>query len=192
MVAKALELLGERQLVGYDIGCAFRSTIESSLLGESFRQLNCRTCVNAFHGYSHNYACQVRDHPNNIEGMGVEDLETLERVFSASNALAGVTRYMSAYRRRVFYDLFFKQWDAEKYANLGTMLYNNYTQALRIIDDGEVAVQEAVRSLNIAGGDLDKWIIEEADYFSKLGKEPEWDIHAMAYVELLQEWRAIE
>jgi hypothetical protein len=45
--------------------------------------------------------------------MGLEDLETLERVFSSSNQLAAVTRYMSKYCRRVFIDLFFKQWDAD-------------------------------------------------------------------------------
>ena len=30
--------------------------------------------------------------------MGLEDLETLERVFSASNALAAVTQYSLAYQ----------------------------------------------------------------------------------------------
>ena len=58
--------------------------------------------------------------------MGIEDLETLERIFSFSNQLAAVMRYASAYHRQVFIDLFFKQWDEEKYQNLGLMLYNNY------------------------------------------------------------------
>ena len=54
--------------------------------------------------------------------MGLEDLETLERVFSSSNALAGVTRYASAYWRRMYIELHFKQWDEDKYSNLATML----------------------------------------------------------------------
>jgi len=153
---------------------------------------NCRCCVNAFHGYSHNFACQVKNHPNIIKGMGLEDLETLERVFSASKLLAGITHYMSAYCCRVFIDLFFKQWDAEKYQNLGNMLFNNYKQALQIIKDEQLALDNAKNSLGIKDGELEKWQKEEAEYFSTLGQEPERDILKIAYVELLQELREIK
>src|ERR1700679_1247091 len=98
IVAKAMDTFGSNILVGYDIGCVFGGTILSSSLGTRFQESGSRTCVNAFHGYSHNYQCQLKNHPNNIAGMGLEDLETLERVFSSSNALAAVTRYSSAYR----------------------------------------------------------------------------------------------
>ncbi|KAF9530494.1 hypothetical protein CPB83DRAFT_748578, partial [Crepidotus variabilis] len=118
IVDQALNVLGDRLLVGYDIGCSFSKTVANSQLGSKFKASRSRFCVNAFHGYSHNFTCQKENHPNVIKGIGIEDLETLERVFSASNALASVTRNMSAYRRRVFIDLFFKQWDADKYANL--------------------------------------------------------------------------
>ena len=64
--------------MAYDIGCSFKETIAQSSLAELFEMRNCRCCVNAFHGYSHNFACQVKNHPNIIEGMGLEDLETLE------------------------------------------------------------------------------------------------------------------
>ncbi|RDB25832.1 hypothetical protein Hypma_006599 [Hypsizygus marmoreus] len=107
MVAKALEVLGPQHLVGYDIGCQFQSTISTSSLGPKFTEEKCRCCLNAFHGFTHNYLCQLHHHPNCIDGMGIEDLETLERVFSLSNALAPITRYMTAYRRRVFIDLYF-------------------------------------------------------------------------------------
>ena len=126
MVAKALEVFGERTLMAYDVGCNLDKTIDASSLGELFKELHCQCCVNVFHRFAHNYACQCQNHPHGIVGMGIEDLETLERIFSFSNQLAAVTRYASAYRRQVFIDLFFKQWDEEKYQNLGLMLYNNY------------------------------------------------------------------
>jgi hypothetical protein len=192
IVAKALEVFPPSWLMAYDIGCSFKETIAHSSLAELFEKRNCRCCVNAFHGYSHNFACQVKNHPNIIEGMGLEDLETLERVFSASNLLAGITRYMSAYRRCVFIDLFFKQWDAEKYQNLGNMLFNNYKQALQIIEDEQPALDDAKNSLGIKDGELEKWQKEKAEYFSRLGQEPERDILKIAYVELLQELREIK
>jgi len=145
--------------------------------------------VNAFHGYTHNWACQKENHPNVIRGLGLEDLETLERVFSASNAVAAVTRCATAYRRHVFIDMFFRQWDEEKYQNLATMLWNNYRQALDIVEHESVALADALRSLKITEADLERWEAEEVVYFKTLGQESEWDVHAIAYVELLQELR---
>lgn len=78
MVSKALDVFGKHLLIGYDIGCVFGRTILSSSLGPKFQDSGSRTCVNAFHGYSHNYECQCKNHPNNIAGVGLEDLETLE------------------------------------------------------------------------------------------------------------------
>src|ERR1700679_958005 len=98
MVAKALDIFDSCLLISYNIGCVFSGIILSTSLGTKFKESGSRTCVNAFHGYSHNYKCQYRNHLNNITGMGLEDLETLEQVFSSSNALAAVTRYASAYR----------------------------------------------------------------------------------------------
>jgi Kyakuja-Dileera-Zisupton transposase len=174
------------------VGCNLGKTIHTSSLGELFDKLKCQCCVNAFHGFAHNYACQCQNHPHGIVGMGIEDLETLERIFSFSNQLAAVTRYSSAYRRQVFIDLFFGQWDEEKYQNLGLMLYNNYQQALDIISKESRALAEAMTSLGVNEKVLDQWHKEEIEYFKTLGKEPEWDIHAMAYVELLQELRDLK
>ena len=191
MVAKALEVLGSNWLMGYDIGCAFSKTIMSSSLGPQFRAQNCRCCVNAFHGYSHSYDCQKQHHPNVIEGIGLEDLEIMECIFSSSNQLGSVTRYMTRYRRRVFIHNFFQQWDDEKYANLGEMLHNNYVQALQIIESEVPALEHAKESLGIGEGDLERWHEEEVIYFSTLGQEPEYDVHRVAYVEALQQFRDI-
>ncbi|KAJ3964386.1 hypothetical protein EV361DRAFT_974213 [Lentinula raphanica] len=149
IVAKALEVFDGRWLLGYDIGCSFGHTIDRSSLGPEFKAKECRTCVNAFHGYSHNAACQQVNHPNNIVGMGLEDLETLERIFSLSNQLASVTRYMSSYRRRLFIDLFFQQWDREKYQSLATFLHNNYVQALKIVDEDASRLSDELTKLEL-------------------------------------------
>ena len=59
----------------------------SSSLGPKFRVKNCKCCVNAVHGYTHNWVCRKENHPNVIKGLGLEDLETLECIFSASNSV---------------------------------------------------------------------------------------------------------
>ena len=188
IVARALEALGPRLLAGFDIGCSFSATLESSSLGEEFKVSSSRCCVNAFHGYSHNYSCQAQNHPNNIEGLGLEDLEGMERIFSGSNQLATVIQHATAYQRRLFIDLYLRQWDADKYENLATWLYNNYVQAIKIIDEETFALKHAMESLGIAGTqELDHWQAEELDYLQTLGKEDDYDILAVAYVERLQE-----
>ncbi|KAG6876186.1 hypothetical protein C0992_000548 [Termitomyces sp. T32_za158] len=193
VIAKALEVLFPGFLTGYDIGCILEGTIDRSSLGKLFQERGCHCCVNAFHGYSHNYLCQVQHHPNVIEGMGLEDLETLERIFSSSNQVASVTRYMSKYRRRVFVDLFFRQWDEDKYANLANMLYNNYNQALRIINVDRPELQRAMETFEVCEGDLEKWRLEQKVYFStSLGQEPEGHVLKIAYVERLRELRQAE
>ena len=111
----------------------------------------------------------------------------MERVFSSSNAVAAVTRYASAFHRHVFIDMFFQQWDDDKYQNLGLMFYNNYKQALSIIKDDGSAVDEAMQSLKIQVSDLETWHHKQTDFFQTIGEESSWDVHAVVYVELLQE-----
>ena len=178
--------------MGYDIGCVFQKTISSSSLGAQFTESESHCCVNAFHGYSHNFSCQTQNHPNVINGMGIEDLETMERIFSSSNQVAGVTRYASAYHRRVFVDMFFQQWDDDKYRNLASMLSNNYRQAVSIIKDEGAAVEETMKASSITSSDLEAWHHEQVSFFDTVGEESRWDIHAMAYVELLQELSSTE
>ena len=176
-------------MIGFDIGCTFKTTLLGSSLGDTFKASGCQVCVNAFHGYSHSYTCQLENHPNVIRGMGLEDLETMERIFSASNNLASVTRYASAYRRHLFLHTYFRHWDEEKYANLGNMLYNNYVQALDIIRSKTPVVEESLQSLQLTRDDLSSFELEERTYFKTLRDESPWDVHAVAYVEALQELR---
>ncbi|KAI0700240.1 hypothetical protein C8T65DRAFT_709710 [Cerioporus squamosus] len=182
--------IAEAIILAFDIGCSFKVTLMNSSLGQAFQALGSRMTVNAFHGYSHSYPCQLRNHPNIVRGMGIEDLETMERVFSASNQLASVIRYASAYRRHLLIHMFFRQWDEEKYANLGAFMYNNYVQALDIIKSKKPVLEESMGLLKLSHEELDRLAKEEASYFETLRDESPWDVHAIAYVEALQELRA--
>ncbi|KAJ3757668.1 hypothetical protein EV360DRAFT_45540 [Lentinula raphanica] len=192
MVGKALKTFGPKWVMGYDIGCSFGGTIVSSSLAGEFKAQDCRTCVNAFHGYSHNALCQQSNHPLNITGMGLEDLETLERFFSSSNQLATITRYATPFRRRVFIDMFLQQWDRDKYQNLATMLHNNVKQALEIIETDGQALSADLEAKGLTVEDLEAYFKDEINHTQELGEESEADLHAVAYVELLQEYRDLD
>ncbi|KIY46451.1 hypothetical protein FISHEDRAFT_47269 [Fistulina hepatica ATCC 64428] len=192
MTAKILDVLGDSNILAYDIGCAFEGTLSRSSLAPKVEEKKLRCCVNAFHGTAHNAACQTKYHPDVIEGMGLEDLETCERVFSSSNQVARPTRYATAFHRHQFIDLHFRQWDEDKYMNLGKMLYDNYRQALSIIDTESDAVSEAAKALNVNPDDFEHWEKEQAAYFSSSIEEPEEIVLAMAYVELLQQLRDVD
>ncbi|KAI9063698.1 hypothetical protein FKP32DRAFT_1676382 [Trametes sanguinea] len=189
-VAKSQNTLGAKLMIAYDIGCDFSETVQNSSLGPQAIALGTRFCVNAFHGYSHSYNCQVVFHPNVIVGMGLEDLEVLERIFSGSNQLAPVIRYASRYRRWVLIDQYFRQWDVEKYANIALMLLNNLTQALEIIRTQTPVLEQALKSLQLTPDDLDRFAVEEREFFLQLRDEEDSNLHAVAYVEALQELRS--
>ena len=183
-----LKTLDPKACIGYDIGCTFLYLVLNSSLGDLFRSQKYRVCVDAFHGYSHNFACQSRHHPSIIKGAGLEDFAGMERIFSASNAVAPVTRYASSWHRRSFIDLFCHQWDEEKYVNLGTMLLNNYCQALTIIDD-EPALIALAQTFGATPDDLDRWEIEEVQYMDHLERECPYNPFHMSYIEALRSLR---
>lgn len=187
ITARAMETFEGPVLQAYDIGCSFGIVIKHSRLGAEFERCGSRSCVNAFHGYTHNYACQTQHHPNIVEGIGLEDLETLERVFSGSNNLAAITRYATPYHRHVFIAEYFQHWDDQKYANLSQYIYDNLVQAADVIDSESVPLVDEMDRHKVSLDDLECWIEEERAYFATLGKEKPWDIHAMSYVQALQD-----
>lgn len=77
-------------------------------------------CVNAFHGHAHCRKCQLEWHPTYIEGTGLEDFETCERVFAESNRVAGTTRNASVFHRRQAIVRHFERWNFDKYGELST------------------------------------------------------------------------
>lgn len=109
----------EKLGLGYDIACSFTTTLMNSSLGPKARKHGLRMVVPAFHGHAHNRHCQLCFHILMSLGFGLEDLETCERVFAGSNAVARLTRHATAFHRRQYIDLYFRQWDEDKYENLG-------------------------------------------------------------------------
>lgn len=105
--------------LGFDIGCSFEKTVKSSsLVGPLAADQELEILVNAFHGWAHNRMCQLTYHPLFRPGSGLEDFETMERCFSASNDVAPLVRYASRYHYLQAFDLHFQQWDQDRYAAL--------------------------------------------------------------------------
>ncbi|KAG6882949.1 hypothetical protein C0992_010210 [Termitomyces sp. T32_za158] len=78
-------------------------------------------------------------------------------------------------------------WDEGKYANLASMLYNNYKQALCIINVDGPELKRAKETFEVQEGDLERWRLEQKEYFLALGQEPEGHVLKIAYVERLRE-----
>ncbi|KAF8587420.1 hypothetical protein K439DRAFT_1614349 [Ramaria rubella] len=105
-ISRLMETLPKGIGLGYDITCSFWSTLMRSSLGPQACELGVRMVVPAFHGHAHNRLCQLCFHIQISEGFGIEDLETCERVFSGSNAVACLTRHSTPYHRRQFIDMY--------------------------------------------------------------------------------------
>lgn len=98
-VSRLLEFYGPDIALGYDIACAFMTTVANSTIGARATELRLHGIVPAFHGHAHNPHCQLRWHPMYIEGAGIEDFEECERTFSKSNELASGTRLATPFHR---------------------------------------------------------------------------------------------
>lgn len=190
MIAKALEVLPSGTMNGGDIACGLRVTVGKSSLAAKVAEKQLAFVVNAFHGYAHNYRCQIENHPSVVKGVGLEDFEGMERIFSGSNPLAGLIRYASTYRRRMSIHNHYEQWDEDKYENLASFILGNYKQALKILAEDTLALEEAKESLKITDENMDLWEVEQVEFFANVGKEPEAHSLRVEYVEHLQSLRA--
>jgi hypothetical protein len=192
----------DNQTIGSDIGCSFMATVSSSSLGPAAKKQNLKFVVNAFHGYMHNRECQLAFHPLYTPRLGLEDLETCERIFSASNAVASTIWYASYFHWIQSIDLHFDQWDRNKcfvsifinsnvFASLNRaaakFLYNNYKQALSFIRNFTPEVDNFKCTFGYSDDDFQNWRLEEQDYLLGLDHEPECGALAISYVECLQE-----
>jgi hypothetical protein len=115
---KLMDVYGSDGVTGYDIGCSFTKTAAASSIAMKVKNHNHRFVVNSFHGHAHNRRCQLQFHTLYQQGLGIEDLETCERVFSGSNAVAPVIRHASYFHWLQFIDLHFDQWDQDRYQEL--------------------------------------------------------------------------
>ena len=74
---------------------------------------------------------------------------------------------------------------------MGSMLYDNYKQALEIISDLTPKLTESLRMLGLDLTKLKALEDEEVQYFKALRDESQEDIFAVAYVEGLEELKAL-
>lgn len=122
IVSKLINAFGADLGGGYDIGCSFETTLRNSSVGPSARLSNHTCLVGAFHGHAHRRVCQLDHLATYVKGLGLEDLETCERTFSKSNALAATTRYASIFHRQQAISSYFSHADDyEVYANLSKL-----------------------------------------------------------------------
>ncbi|KAI6046661.1 hypothetical protein EDC04DRAFT_2549663, partial [Pisolithus marmoratus] len=117
-VNQLLNVCGQDQAVGHDVGCVSKKTIATSSLGTKAREKQLKVVVNAFHGFAHNHMCQLESHPLYQLGFGNEDLETCEHIFSSSNNTALLICHALGFHWKQFLDLHFSQWDMDKYLEL--------------------------------------------------------------------------
>ncbi|KAH8108225.1 hypothetical protein DFH11DRAFT_1517256, partial [Phellopilus nigrolimitatus] len=188
MVARLTDVFGKDIMSASDVGCEFSTTANSApLVGPKVRANNLNFCVNAFHGYAHCRLCQLRWHPLYTKGVGLEDFETCERVFSESNRVATCTRHASKFHRRQSLLLHFARWNADKKAESSRFILNNYRQALRNIHSLSSELNAAMASLKIEGPEIfEQWHAEEYEYLQSLQEPRDADVLAMGYVKSLK------
>ncbi|KAJ6450440.1 hypothetical protein C8R47DRAFT_1230255 [Mycena vitilis] len=172
--------------LGYDIFCAFWTTLRRSSLGARAVGLHLRGVVPAFHGYAHNRECQLGWHPMYVEGVGLEDFEECERTFAKSNNLASVTRLASAFHRQQQIDEHFDFHDADKHANSGKFIFANYRQAIEKIDMNGQQLAELERQLGTCAADYESYLTAERAYFESKKTEPPEVARTAEYMELLK------
>ncbi|KIJ58438.1 hypothetical protein HYDPIDRAFT_102653, partial [Hydnomerulius pinastri MD-312] len=183
IISKLLNAFGSDLGGGYDIGCQFKTTLASSAIGTLAREKNHTCLVGAFHGHAHRRLCQLENLTTYISGLGLEDLETCERTFSKSNALASTVRYASIFHRKQAISGYFKHNDEyEIYGNLSKFLYDNYKQALECLRESETALPKLKHDLNMSDYHVfEKWLADEKAYLQSLSKEPEEETLQMEY-----------
>ncbi|EPQ50029.1 hypothetical protein GLOTRDRAFT_21641, partial [Gloeophyllum trabeum ATCC 11539] len=185
-VNKILDVHGSDIACGFDIGCAFEKTLAKSSLSPKVKDLRLRMVVGSFHGHAHNRGCQLGWHPLYVPGIGRADLEGCERVFSSSNALAPGTRHASKFHRHQAVEEHFAFWDADKYANLSTLLANHYREALKIVGERMEELSALKAGLGIDDdSEFEGFLRQERLYLSNLKKEPPEEALRFEYLEAL-------
>ncbi|KAI6020395.1 hypothetical protein BKA83DRAFT_4495156 [Pisolithus microcarpus] len=193
VVSKLMTAFGDGLGGGYDIGCRFQTTLTRSTLGPQAQVLNHTCLVGAFHGHAHRRLCQLLHLTLYVEGLGLEDLETCERTFSKSNALASTVRYATAFHRQQAINAYFEHNNHfEIYVNLTNFLFDNYKQALTIIHDSKTILPNLKRDLSIDNDDsiFYRWLEEEKEYLEGLSREPLEETLHMEYWQRLGKFEA--
>lgn len=164
IVAKVLETLNPNITMAYDIVCAFEKIVTQSSLGARASVQGLKFVVPAFHGHTHNWQCQLHYHPQYVCGVGLKDFKTCERCFALSNGLVATTHFATPYHHQQAIEQHFMFQNHDKYTELLTFIYNNYRQALEIIDTNTPAILKACSELQIAEAHFEDYLQEECAY----------------------------
>ncbi|EIW82713.1 hypothetical protein CONPUDRAFT_163795 [Coniophora puteana RWD-64-598 SS2] len=183
VVEKMLHVYKCHHGCGYDIGCRFKTILAKSGLGKIAKELNHTCLVGAFHGHAHRRLCQVIHLATYVKGLGIEDLEGCERLWSKLNALAASVRYASPFHRQQAIVAFLAHHDTyEMYANLTLFLLNNYKQALNTIKTSRATVTNLMSDLNVTDtAEFERWLEDEKVYLEALQQEPVEESLRMEY-----------
>ncbi|PIL29409.1 hypothetical protein GSI_09461 [Ganoderma sinense ZZ0214-1] len=161
IIAKLIDVYGENIVVGYDIGCKFRKTVSTSpLLSNKAAAAAIEFVVPAFHGHSHNRKCQVKHLPLYVKGAGKEDFEGHQSIAQ-----------------------FVTFWSHTKHAESGNFIFQNYKQALEIIQNDGTAFAELSARLKIT--DCEAYLRQEREYLEKRKREPKEVTTRIEYIQAL-------
>ncbi|KAI6113548.1 hypothetical protein EDD16DRAFT_1521166 [Pisolithus croceorrhizus] len=118
-----------------------------------------------------------------VDGMGLEDLEGCEHLFSKTNGLVSAVHYASAFHHHQAIAGYIAHNDEhEVYLNLTTMIFNNYRQALHIIQEGKNTLPHLMDDLGIMDVSVfSAWLLEENEYLAAHLCEPEKEMLQMEY-----------
>ncbi|KAH9913659.1 uncharacterized protein B0H18DRAFT_887915 [Fomitopsis serialis] len=187
IVDKLMDVYGPDVLVAYDIACTFTKTLAKSFIGPKAWQHRMAGVVPAFHGHSHNHGCQVHWHPLYMDGVGKEDFEGCKRCFSESNSLASGTRMSSVFHREQAIEEFFWSWGEQKHSDSGTFIYNNYRQALNIIEEDGRVLAALLAELRVSVADLEQYLKDKRQYLRNRRSEPPEVTRKVEYLEQLKD-----
>ncbi|KAG9087653.1 hypothetical protein FS749_002765 [Ceratobasidium sp. UAMH 11750] len=185
VVHKLCSVFGDDILLGYDIGCTFRTTaLRSPLVGPLVTKHNMKFVTGSFHGYAHNRKCQVSNHPINTVGAGLEAFKENEQLFSSTNNVARTTRHSSAFHRRQLLALHLSGWDFGRRCAIGSILKSRYMSALR---GQSTWAKELIRlAPDKTNDDLRAMHEEERSYFASLKVPNQESSFAMHYLKRLR------
>ncbi|KAI6012001.1 hypothetical protein BKA83DRAFT_4466554 [Pisolithus microcarpus] len=183
VVSKLLDLFGDNLAGGYDIGCKFGTTLNRSMVGPWAQALNYTSLIPAFQGYTHQRLCQLHFLSRYVDGLGLEDLEGCERMFSKTNGLASAVHYASSFHCcQAIAGYVAHNDEYEVYQNLTTMILNNYKQAVRIIQEGKSALLRLMDEIGITDASVfSAWLLEEKEYLTACSHEPKEETLQMEY-----------
>ncbi|KAG9313666.1 hypothetical protein JVU11DRAFT_6009 [Chiua virens] len=187
-ISRLMDIFPDNFLYSDNIHCAFIKFLLCCSLRPTICTRGIYGVVLSFHGHAHNCLCQVQHHPKYKVSAGKEDFKTCEQVFSVSNAVTSQICNAINFHQHQVLEEHFKFANLDKYAALGTFLYNNYVQCLTIIDTAQAIPQ----STEVADFDFDTELHEEREYLFNAHHTKSNDSVYIDYVKALSQLKNAE